>query len=132
MAIEGATSEKVKQYAQRMGDDHTKAGQELHKVAEAVGIPISHERSLIRQKTAETFAKLSGKEFDRAYVDHEVKEHQKNIAKFKKQMKKLKDPQITQWASGALPVLKEHPIIAKSVSVAFKDGSSKLKREKVF
>ena len=125
MAAERAESEKVKQLAQRMVEDHTKAGQEVRKLAEAAGVTLADEPSLVSQKTSETYSKLSGKEFDRAYVDHEVKDHQKTIAKFKKHMKKLKNAQIKQWAAGTLPVLKEHLVVAKSVSASLKKGSHK-------
>jgi putative membrane protein len=128
MAIERAASEKVKQLAQRMVEDHTKAGQEVRKLAEAAGITLPDEPSVDLQKLGDTYSKLSGNEFDRAYVDHEVKDHQKKIAEFKKQTKKLKNPQIKQWASGTVPVLKEHLIVAKSVSASIKKGSHKQAR----
>lgn len=124
MATERAESEKVKQFAQRMVADHTKAGQEVRKLAEAAGVALSDEPSMDHQKVGDTYSNLSGKEFDRAYVTHEVKDHQKTIAEFKKQTKKLKHPQIKQWASGTLPVLKEHLIVAKSVLSSLKNGSS--------
>ncbi len=54
-----------------------------------------------------------------------MKDHQKHIAELKQQIKKLKNPQIKQWASGTLPVLKEHLIIAKSVLASLKNGLKK-------
>lgn len=125
MATQRAESGKVKQLAQRMVDDHTKAGQEVRKLAEATGVTLSDETSVGQQKLGTTDSNLSGEEFDRAYVAHEVKNHQKNIAEFKKQMKKLKNPQIRQWASGTLPVLKEHLIIAKNVLASLKNEIKK-------
>ena len=122
MAMERAESEKVKQFAQRMVDDHTKAGQEVHKLAEALGIALSNEPAIEQQKTQDTLSKLGGQEFDRAYVAHEVKDHQKTIAAFKKQSRTLKQSPVKQWAAGAIPVLKEHLIIAKSVSRPPKKG----------
>jgi putative membrane protein len=125
MAIQRAENEKVKQLAHRMVEDHIKAGQEVRKLAEAAGITLPDDPSVDPQKLGDTYSKLSGTEFDRAYVQHEVKNHQKNLAEFKKQTKKLKHPQIKQWASGTLPVLKEHLIVAKSVLASLKKGSHK-------
>ncbi len=125
MATQRAESDKVKQLAQRLVDDHTKAGQEVRKLAEAAGVTLSDEASVGHQKRGNTYSNLSGKEFDRAYVAHEVKDHQKNIAEFKKQTKNLKNPQIRQWASGTLPVLKEHLLIAKSVLASLKNGTER-------
>ena len=123
MAMERAESGKVKQFAQRMVDDHTKAGQEVRKLGEIRGIALSDESAVGQQKIHNTLSKLAGKEFDRAYVTHEMKDHQKTIAQFKKQTKTLKQPQVKQWATGSIPVLKEHLIIAKSVLGSLKNGS---------
>ena len=123
MATQRAESDKVKQLAQRMVDDHTKAGQEMRKLAETTGFTLSDEPSVGHQKRDRTYSNLSSKEFDRAYVAHEVKHHRKNIAEFKKQAERLKSPQIRQWAAGTLPVLKEHLLIANSVLASLKNGS---------
>ncbi len=84
MAIQRAENEKVKQLAHRMVEDHIKAGQEVRKLAEAAGITLPDDPSVDPQKLGDTRSKLSGTEFDRAYVQHEVKNHQKNLAEFKK------------------------------------------------
>jgi putative membrane protein len=123
MAMERAETEKVKQLAQRMVEDHTKAGQEVRKLAEAAGITLPDKPSVDLQTLSDTYSNLSGTAFDRAYLQHEVKDHQKKIAEFKKQTKKLENPEIKQWASGTLPVLKEHLVVAKSVSASLKKGS---------
>ncbi len=44
MATQRAESEKVKQLAQRMVDDHTKAGQEVRTLAEAAGVTLPTKR----------------------------------------------------------------------------------------
>lgn len=76
-----------------------------------------------QQKSAGTFSQLSGKEFDHAYIQHELKDHKKNVATFEAHAKKLKDPQIRQWASATIPVLKEHLTIAKGLAADLKNGS---------
>ena len=126
-AVDRAESEKVKQFAQRMVDDHTKAGHELRKLAEAAGVVFPDEPPVVTRKASDAYSTLSGREFDRAYVDHEVKDHQKKITAFKKQTKKLKNPQIRQWASATQPVLKEHLIIAKSIRASMKHGPKERK-----
>ncbi len=70
-------------------------------------------------------SKLSGKEFDCAYVEHELKDHRKNVSQFTAHAKTLTDPQVREWVSGTLPVLKEHVLIAKSLTADLKNGSEK-------
>jgi putative membrane protein len=125
MATERAESEKVKQFAHRMIEDHSKASQEVSHLAQTAGITLPEELTAKQQKTAGTFSQLSGAEFDRAYIKHELSDHKKNVAEFAAQAKKLKDPQIRQWASATLPVLKEHLMIAKGLAADLKSGSAK-------
>ncbi|MCC2641763.1 MAG: putative outer membrane protein-like protein [Nitrospira sp.] len=125
IAAERAESEKVKQFAHRMIEDHTKASQEVSQLALTTGITLPEELSAKQQKAAGNFSQLSGAEFDRAYIKHEMSDHKKNVAEFSAQAKTLKDPQIRQWASATLPVLKEHLMIAKGLAADLKKGSTK-------
>ena len=60
--------------------------------------------------------KLSGAEFDRAYMDHMVKDHKKDIAEFRKQASSGKDPEIKAFAAKSLPTLQEHLKMAEAAN----------------
>ena len=53
-------------------------------------------------------AKLSGAEFDKAYIDMMVKDHKKDVAEFEKESKGAKDSDLKSWASTTLPTLQDH------------------------
>ena len=53
-------------------------------------------------------------EFDRAYMDHMVKDHKKDVAEFKTQAESGKDPQIKAFAAKTLPTLQEHLKLAEA------------------
>jgi putative membrane protein len=64
----------------------------------------------------EGLSKLSGREFDRAYMEEMVKDHQKNIAEFQDQSERTEDPEVKNWAAQTLPTLKEHLQLAQQTA----------------
>ena len=51
---------------------------------------------------------LSGAEFDRMYVEHMVKDHEKDIKEFEKESSKGEDSDVKSFAEQTLPKLREH------------------------
>ena len=75
-ALERASSDSVKQYAQRMIDDHTAANGELMGIASAKGITLPATPDAKHQMMMDKMSKLSGMEFDMEYVKNAgVKDH---------------------------------------------------------
>jgi predicted outer membrane protein len=75
LAAERAQDPQVKQFAQTMVDDHTKAQEQLKTVASNQNIPIPSALDGKHQKLHDKLAKLQGAEFDRAYMDAMVDGH---------------------------------------------------------
>lgn len=116
LAMARAGSDQVKHFAERMIQDHTKASQELHALISTLGAALPHDapRSLTQQKGK--LSGLSGAAFDRAYLRHQIADHKKNVSEFAATSKKLKNPQVREWAFATLPVLKEHFLLAKGLA----------------
>jgi putative membrane protein len=108
LATEKASNDAVKQFGQRMVDDHGKAGDELKKLAQDKGIDTPAALDGKHQKLRDRLAKLSGHEFDRAYVDEMVKDHRKDVKEFQREAGKAKDPDVKSFASKTLPTLQDH------------------------
>jgi putative membrane protein len=83
MAAQTAQDEKVKEFAQQMVDDHQKNDQKLEQLSQQAGVTLTGPGFAKAQKDAEKeMGKLHGKSgagFDRSYMSHMVKEHQKDI-----------------------------------------------------
>ena len=116
LAAERSESEQVKQFAQRMVQDHTKANQEISKLAETLGITLSTSGGERSHKETGRLSALSGPAFDRAYLKHEMADHKKNVSEFAAKSKTLKNTQVREWASATLPVLKEHLSLVKGLA----------------
>ena len=58
---------------------------------------------------------MSGAEFDRAYMNMMVSDHNKDVAEFEKESTKGGDPDLKAFAAKTLPTLKEHQQMAKAL-----------------
>jgi putative membrane protein len=76
MAKEKASSPEVKQFADRMVRDHGKAGDELKQIASKHSIPAAAQIDDKHRDLMNTLSKLSGGEFDHAYMEAMVDGHQ--------------------------------------------------------
>ncbi len=108
LAQEKGSSDAVKTFGKRMETDHSKAGDELKKVASKNNINLPSGMNRKDQATCERLSKLSGAEFDRAYAQDMVTDHQEDIAEFKKEASAGQNDDLKNFASSTLPTLEDH------------------------
>ena len=118
LAQSHAASDKVKTFGQRMVDDHTKANDELSKIAGQKGVTLPTSLNAKDQATMDRLSKLNGAAFDRAYMQDMVKDHREDIAEFKKEANSGQDPDFKAFASKTLPTLQEHLSMAEQTNSA--------------
>ena len=134
MAAKQAASEDVKKFGQRMVDDHAKANEELKRLADSEGVTLPPQLGNKAKAVQQRLARLSGAEFDRAYMEEMVKDHQKDVAAFEREAQHGNDANLKNWAAQTLPTLKEHLDLAQSTAekvgakVSATDGSSEKKK----
>lgn len=116
MAANQASNEDVKKFGQRMVDDHSKANNELSALAQKKNITLPTEMGKKEQATRDHLAKLNGAAFDKAYMQHMVTDHTKDVREFDRESKSGKDPDVKAWAGQTLPTLQDHLRNAKQVS----------------
>ena len=114
VAAEKGSHQRVKDFGKRMQADHSKANDQLKKIAAKKGVDLPTEPSGEHKSTMDKLTKLSGVEFDREYMDAMVDDHKEDIEKFQTQADKGKDPDVKKFASDNLPVLKKHLELAQS------------------
>jgi putative membrane protein len=115
LAGERATNDAVKQFGQRMVTDHGRANEELKGLAQQKGVALPTELDAKHKKLQERLSRLSGAEFDRAYMEEMVKDHRKDVSEFRGKAKGAKDPDLKAWAGKTLPTLEEHLKQAQAV-----------------
>jgi len=114
-ASKRASSAEVKEFAERMVKDHGKANKELLALADKKRIRVARTMDAKHSAAIDKMIKLSGGDFDREYMEGQVKDHEKAVELFEKQSKSGKDAELKEWAEKTLPTLKEHLKIAKDV-----------------
>lgn len=125
LAVQKGSSDAVKQFGQKMIDDHTKANDQLKQIAGKEGIDIPQSLSSKQQSHVDKLAKLSGPAFDRAYMKDAVKDHEKDVNDFKSEAQYGSDPNIKLFASNTLPTLEQHLAAAKDLNKTTKQNTGK-------
>jgi putative membrane protein len=102
-----ASSDAVKQFAQRMVEDHGAANQELMQLADNKGVKLDNKGPK-PDRELERLSKLQSPEFDREYVKAMVKDHKQDVADFKRMHSGAVDPNLKAWIDKTLPTLEDH------------------------
>ncbi|PYS99991.1 MAG: DUF4142 domain-containing protein [Acidobacteria bacterium] len=115
IASSKAQNAEVKKFAEMMVTDHSKANDELKTLAAKKSItlpaaPMAKHESVIQKLQA-----MSGADFDKAYVDDMLEDHEKDVAEFEKQSQSNPDADVKAFAAKTLPTLKKHLDAIKAI-----------------
>lgn len=116
LALQKASSDEVKQYAQKMIDDHTAANAELMQIASTKGITLPTAPDAKHRAMMAKMEKLSGAAFDREYImmaGH--KDHQKMEKLFRDESMRGRDADLKAFAAKTLPVVQQHLQMARDL-----------------
>ena len=109
MAQNKSQSDQVKNFAQQMIDDHSKALTEVQQVAEKRGITLPTELDRAHRAKADKLGALQGDAFDRAYMAQAgVADHKKNHSMLRMAQSKARDPDVKALAARTLPIVDQH------------------------
>jgi putative membrane protein len=81
-AAKKASQPNIKQFGAMMVSDHSKANKELQAIAAKNGVTLPSKLDATHQSKIDKISKLSGEQFDKAYVSEMVKDHEKVAAEF--------------------------------------------------
>jgi putative membrane protein len=118
LAAQKGSDQAVKDFGNKLAQDHGKANDELKQIAEAKGVKMPDKDKWMERHEMSKLQKLSGPAFDREFAQHEVKDHEKDIKAFEKAASKLDDPDLKAFAQKQLPTLREHLALAQKLSGA--------------
>lgn len=116
MVADKAKSDDVKQFAQRMVQDHTKANDELKSLAQQKGVTLPTEMDAQGKALKARLEKLSGDQLDKAYMKSMVQDHTKDVREFKTESQSAKDSDVKSFASKTVPTLESHLQQAKQTA----------------
>jgi putative membrane protein len=116
IAAQNGDSQEVKDFGAKMVTDHGKANDSLKEVATKDNLTIPDKPNEEQQAMIDKLSKLSGKEFDHAYIHAMVKAHIMDKALFTQEIDSAKNPDLKQFAQDTLPVIKEHLGMIEDIS----------------
>ncbi len=116
LAADKASNSDVKQFGKQMVDDHGKANDQLKSIAAQKGVNLPTDLNAKDKAEKDRLSKLSGEQFDRAYMQAMLKDHNKDVSEFKRESTTAKDNDVKNFASQTLPTLESHLDKAKSVA----------------
>lgn len=125
LATQKASNERVKQFGQKMVDDHSKANDALKKAASQEGLDLPADTSEKHKKLVQKLSGLSGAAFDKAYMNEMVKDHVEDVKEFEKASKAPGDSPVKSFAAATLPTLKDHLQMARDIDNEVKGASTK-------
>lgn len=123
LALDKASADDVKTFAQQMIDDHTKAGEAfkaaLEKVQttsaiQAAGSPMDAKA----QGMLDELKAASGDDFQARYIMMQADAHKETVALFTAYANSGDDPALKEFAKATLPVLQMHEKHVKALQAA--------------
>jgi putative membrane protein len=113
LASTKGTSADVKAFGREMVKDHHAMRKEGQDLARTLGVtpetPLNDSTQAMHESASAVLKSLAkGREFDRAYIDHEVREHQEVLNKVKSLRDMTKNAEIHTLIDKAVPKIREH------------------------
>lgn len=124
LASDHAANADVKQFGQRMVDDHGKANDELKAWAAKNSMTLPSEPGAKEKAELKRLSGLNGTAFDRAYMAIMVADHNKDVSEFQRASNTAKNADLKAWAGKTLPTLKEHQQMARDISDKVRGSSA--------
>jgi putative membrane protein len=114
LAARKATAPAVKQVAQKLATDHSKNREQVRALAQQLNVQLTPARggSISAADSVAMPSDLegeSGAEFDRAFIRHEIADHQTSVQKIEAQLlPAAESPQIKEYLEKTLTEMKGH------------------------
>ncbi|HEY2465872.1 MAG TPA: DUF4142 domain-containing protein [Steroidobacteraceae bacterium] len=108
LAQQKAQSPSVKDFGAQMVKDHSTANEKLKSLAQSKNITLPANPSVTEMEVKSKLQVLSGEAFDKSYIKGMIKDHEEDIAEFKKEATSGQDPDARAFASATLPTLEAH------------------------
>lgn len=108
LATQKSSNPDVKEFGQKMVDDHTKLGDQMKQVAAQMNVKLPDSLSSKDKSTIAKLSALDGDAFDKAYIKEMVKDHKKDEKEFKQEAIDASNPALKGVVSQGAQVIGQH------------------------
>jgi putative membrane protein len=116
MTEQKGNNQAVKDFGQRMIEDHTNAESQLQQLAKQEGVMLPSQPGSAATNLHQQLSSVSGAQFDEMYIDHMLAGHKGAITVFENEIEHGQNPAIRAFAESVLPVIQDHVRIAEDVA----------------
>ncbi len=116
LTLQKSNNDQVKQFAQRMIDDHTKLNEQMKPVAQQLGVDVPDQVSKKDRKTMTKLQALSGPAYDQAYIKDMVKDHKEDLSEFQMEASSGQDQTVKDAAAQGSKVIAQHLQMAQQLA----------------
>jgi putative membrane protein len=116
LALKKSKNESVRDFAQKIIADHTKANEDLAKIATKKNVTLPDSTTMGAKGTEAKLKMLSGRHFDQSFVKGMVDDHQDAITKFDTEATQGSDPDVKEFASSTQSTLRDHLSAAQELA----------------
>jgi putative membrane protein len=117
LALSKSSNDEVKEFAQKMQQDHTQANRQLASIAKTKGITVPAKLDAKHQAMVKSLSAKSGADFDSAYAQHMAKDHTQAVALFQA-ASQSSDSELAGFAQRTLPTLEVHKQLADNLEAS--------------
>ncbi len=115
LAAQKAQRKEVKDFGNMMVTDHTKVNEELKKLAQQKNIMLPDSMSESHMDHVKELRDKTGADFDKAYMDLMVSDHEEDVDMFQSAADEMQDPEVKNFATTTVVSLRQHLDRAKQV-----------------
>jgi putative membrane protein len=115
LATQQSYDARVREYAAKLKTDHTAHATEIERLLEPIGVTIPTEPSAEAIAQQAALARLSGEEFDAAFIQAMIWTHTESVEKYGAQTHANPDRSLHDFAMKSLPMLREHLAAAEAL-----------------
>jgi putative membrane protein len=126
LAQQKASSDQVKQFAQRMITDHTKMDAQMKPMAQQFGVEAPTQLDAKHKAVEAKLQALSGDQFDQEYIKAMVADHSEDDQAFIREETAASNPDLKSTVTQAEPTIAEHLRMAQQIQKSMKSKSSSM------
>lgn len=108
LALQKSSNPDVKEFAQKMVDEHTKLGDAMKQLAQQMKVKPPNSPSGKDKSTIAKLNALNGDAFDKAYIEDMVKDHKQDEKDFKQEAENASNPALKSLASQGSQMIDQH------------------------
>ena len=116
-ALQRATNERVRLFAEQMIREHGQASAELARIAQSLGVTLPGTPDPGHDAPMTYLATMTGRPFEIAFLEHMIADHAKEIAMFERIASTAADPALRAGAQRMIPMLRQHYAVVNDLHV---------------